>query len=659
MSVAMIFPPIINSGFGAYYPALPVLAGYLASNGVPVVQVDLNEELAEYLLRSEALEAAARGDFPRSTVSSLRPETSSHAYDMAATAARLPTENRGKLFDAVGRHRFREREETPAYLLAVLAQAFLVDQPVRETISAITADTGLTHWYREFYLQADLGVRLAHDVSLIGISVPMGPQLFPALILAQILKQVRPGVRIIFGGPALVLCRTPSIEFLLRQQRAVDAIVRLRGGSSALGVGAAVRDRIWAPDKICGASCIVGEAVVHRAPGPGVRLDSLPIAHYDPGLLSRLDDPEFGVVQTRGCYWGQCAYCDFVELYDGSPRYRGRSAASFVDEIEALIRLHGARRFSLITEAIPPSFALKFSRLVVQRGLKIAWSSFAMIDRHFTERHFEAMASSGCEHLVVGLETMTDRVLKLVQKYATGDDNEWFLRQAHEVGIRLVINLIPDLPTTTYEEAIACLRRLEALSDILGGVAVFPFEATHSSQIGRSPQRFGLAVADADGSSGQAAFADNHLQIVDSGMSGEQRSEVHRLYRAFADTINARSFRLDGSEIASRQAGERLKVASADYDLVRAGDRIRVFNWKTRQLWDAPVGYERIIDRAAALGLSFSREELLEGAAEKAPLEILVDQLIEKRIFVSASPVSTEEVAIDPSSRGNVVLLDH
>src|SRR5262249_4797803 len=279
----------------------------------------------------------------------------------------------------------------------------------------------------------------------------------------------------------------------------------------------------WAPEKVEGVSCVVAEGALHRPPRPGLPLNELPFAHYDPTLLSQLEDPKFGVVQTRGCYWGRCAYCDFVELYDGSPRYRGRSPASFVDEVDTLVQTRGGRRFSLITEAIPPSFALKFSQLILQRGLKITWSSFAMIDRHFTRQHFEVMAESGCEHLVVGLETMTDRVLNLVQKYATGDDNEWFLREAHRAGIRIVINLIPDLPTTTYEEALSCLDRLERLSETLEGVAIFPFEATQSSQIGRTPVRFGLQAVSTGQATGQAAFAENHLQIVDAGMSDEER----------------------------------------------------------------------------------------------------------------------------------------
>ncbi len=173
----------------------------------------------------------------------------------------------------------------------------------------------------------------------------------------------------------------------------------------------------------------------------------------------------------------------------------------------------------------PPSFALKFSELAIAHDLDIAWGSFAMVDRHFGSRHFDAMARSGCDHLVIGLETMTDRVLKLVHKYATGADNLRFLKAAHAAGIALFINLIPDLPTTTYAEAIESLSRLDDAQDLLTSVAIFPFEATRSSQIGRTPERYGINVADLTGDSGQAGFASNHLRIV---VRHDARGAFHR-----------------------------------------------------------------------------------------------------------------------------------
>lgn len=630
MSIAVVFPPTVSSGFGSYYPALPVLAGYLAANGHSVAQIDLNEELAIHLLDPERLARCGTGEFYAGE------DGRRDVRDMAAVAARLLLRNRSQLFSADGSHRFGERNASPAYLLSVLSQIYVVDRSVAATVAAIAAEDPLAGWYTYFYKSRNLEQLLPPECTLVGLSVAMGPQLFPALVLARQLRLLKPDMRIVLGGPTMSLMQEPAIELILAQCPGVDAVVRYEGELPFLKLAGQAEKGEWMPEAVPGTSSIQSGRVVHRLPAPGVSLDSLPFAAYDAALLAKLDDPELGVVQTRGCYWGRCAYCDFVELYDGSPRYRGRSPESFVDEVEHLIRRHGVRRFSLITEAIPPSFALKFSRLVLERGLDIAWSSFAMVDRHFALQHFDAMAQSGCDHLVIGLETMTDRVLDHVHKYANGDDNERFLRAASGAGISLLVNLIPDLPTTTHAEALETLARLARLEDCLAGVAVFPFEATRSSQVGRAPERYGLTGIANTGMSGQAVFADNHLQIVDTGMTPDERADVHRRFALFADRINARKAAGALARETASAVPERLVVAHGDIDIVEFGTTVHFFNWRSRQRWEAPAALLRIIERAETIGPAFTRSDIQADGERPVELGYLVDALIEKNIFVPA-----------------------
>jgi len=164
MSVALIFPPIVSSGFGSYYPSLAVLAGTLAHAGHHVLQLDLNELLAEHLLEPASLAAAANGRF---FCGGRHLEHS----DMSAVAARLLAKNRAQLFDRLGRHRFSERNETPAYLLSVMARPYLVDVPVAQALAQLRAADPLVEWYRAFFRAVDLGALRERDLSLAGISV--------------------------------------------------------------------------------------------------------------------------------------------------------------------------------------------------------------------------------------------------------------------------------------------------------------------------------------------------------------------------------------------------------------------------------------------------------------------------------------------------------
>ena len=70
------------------------------------------------------------------------------------------------------------------------------------------------------------------------------------------------------------------------------------------------------------------------------------------------------------------------------------------------------------------------------------------------------------------------------------------LRDARAAGIRLTINLIPNLPTTTRDEALRGLADLEAVADCMDRVSVFDFEATRSSNVGRDPAAFAREAHD-------------------------------------------------------------------------------------------------------------------------------------------------------------------
>jgi len=63
-AVALVFPPLVESSFGGYYPSTAVLAGWLYANGVSCTQIDLNADFAEYLLASGALLDLATGRIP-------------------------------------------------------------------------------------------------------------------------------------------------------------------------------------------------------------------------------------------------------------------------------------------------------------------------------------------------------------------------------------------------------------------------------------------------------------------------------------------------------------------------------------------------------------------------------------------------------------------
>jgi hypothetical protein len=380
------------------------------------------------------------------------------------------------------------------------------------------------------------------------------------------------------------LMNPADLDTLLRQHCAVDAVVRFDGELPLLALAQQALDGRWDPLAVPGVSARAGDQVRHQPPAPGPEVNRLPYPVYAPDLLARLVSPTLAVTQARGCYWGKCDYCDFVELFDGSPPFRGRHPDGFVAELEHLITEYGVDRFTFVTESIPPAFARRMSTLILDRGLKIRWTSFAMVDRRFDRSLLELMAQAGCEFLVIGMETTVTRVLKLVHKSADREENIRFLKEAKAAGVKLRVNLIPDLPSTTYEEALESLEDIRGLADCVTSVAVFPFEPTRSSNVGRNPGRFGLLpLADGD-DTGVFSYALNHLQSTDPAMTDEQRADVHQRYAEFRAWLNGGGARRDGAGPAARgglPGGTPLRVRGEDLDVLELDGQTICYNLRT------------------------------------------------------------------------------
>ncbi|MFD9123324.1 B12-binding domain-containing radical SAM protein [Kitasatospora sp. NPDC059571] len=619
--VQLLFPPLVESNFGSVYPAPAVLAGYLEANGVDCGQHDLNEEFAEYLLERDICSALGAGAVPGVPADS-----------RCAAVARWVSLHRSQLIDDDGRHLLGPDSQY-GWVMEILAQPFAVD-PDAAVLQPLDRTSREVAYYLDFYERIGIAARIG-EARLVGISTAMGPQLLPALALAHHVKRALPGVRVVLGGPAVSLMAEPELDLLLSSHRAVDGVVRYDGEHPLLALAEQALRKEWHPERVPGVSTRTAGGARHVPPGAGPNLNRLPRPRYVKELLDRLASPTLSITQARGCYWGKCDYCDFVELYEGSAPFRGRHPDAFTDEVEWLAAEFGINRFSFVTESIPPAFARRMSRLFLERELKVTWSSFAMVDRRFDREVLDLMVQAGCEFLVIGLETMITRVLKLVHKSADREENIRFLTEAHQAGMRLKVNLIPDLPSTTYEESLRALEDMEALAHCLDSVSVFPFEATRSSNVGRAPDKFGLLTLLDSNAVGQSQYALNHLHNSDPAMTPEERRDAHRRYREFARHVEA-VHAPQPDEQPAPAPDTMLRLPVENLDVMDLGDRLVCTHMGTRQRLTVPPSAAPII-RPYLDGRPFAAGAASPGDRNGVP--DAVRQLLSVRLLVEAPPV--------------------
>src|SRR5581483_5834377 len=126
-TVALIFPPLVTTNFGNYFPSTAVLAAYLSTRGITAKQIDLNEDFMDYLLRPEHLRKVSTGITLDGREISLAA--------MEAVAARILGRAGNLLFDPQGRHLSIETPNSPLHLLTILAEPYRLDLAVHEFAS--------------------------------------------------------------------------------------------------------------------------------------------------------------------------------------------------------------------------------------------------------------------------------------------------------------------------------------------------------------------------------------------------------------------------------------------------------------------------------------------------------------------------------------------
>ena len=213
-------------------------------------------------------------------------------------------------------------------------------------------------------------------------------------------------------------------------------------------------------------------------------LDSLPPFPYH-RFTSRKYDLGF-VVSSRGCPYG-CIFCS--NRVTTGMKYRYRSPVSIVDDLEVLYHRHG-KTFILFLD---DNFLVNKKRIyalideIRQRGLdnKMTFSFQARGD-NADYALFKDLYSSGFKSVFFGMETASNRIMKLIKKGETVEQCINAVRMAKELGFHVSAAFIYGFPTETHSDRINCARLSKELEiDMARFNNATPYPGTELYQIAK------------------------------------------------------------------------------------------------------------------------------------------------------------------------------
>ncbi|MFJ6084481.1 RiPP maturation radical SAM C-methyltransferase [Streptomyces sp. NPDC092369] len=289
-----------------------------------------------------------------------------------------------------------------------------------------------------------------------------------ALAAARVVKELAPGTTTVFGGAN---CDGPQGAALHRNFEYVDFVVRGEGEIAFPRLLAALRDGdaddLAAIPGLCRRDPD-GRSVAHP-------MDAAPLP---PGALVTPDygdyferharstaggwvEPRLVVEASRGCWWGEKHHCTFCGLNGSFMEFRSKDPRRFVAEILGLVERHRVLDVWVTDNILDMAYITSMAPLLQESGydLRLCYE----IKSNLRREQLATLYAAGISYVQPGVESLSSRVLKLMDKGVTGCQNVRLLRDAETVGVNLSWNYLYGFPGETDQDYDEIIDQLPAL----------------------------------------------------------------------------------------------------------------------------------------------------------------------------------------------------
>ncbi len=157
------------------------------------------------------------------------------------------------------------------------------------------------------------------------------------------------------------------------------------------------------------------------------------------------------LLTSRGCL-NRCSFCS--KHFHYFKRVRKRSAQNVLEELKYLYDVYGAREFQFedCTFTFDQDHVLEICSLIRRSKLKIFWNCNIRANMD-AEKLFPAMKEAGCENVLLGVESGSQKILDLMKKDITLDQVRRTVALSKKYGIRLNATFLIGIPGETLETA--------------------------------------------------------------------------------------------------------------------------------------------------------------------------------------------------------------
>ena len=259
-----------------------------------------------------------------------------------------------------------------------------------------------------------------------------------------------------------------------------------------------------------------GEIIHNKSHEPLKDLDILPQFPYD--LF--IHEPLYNIgryVASRGCPY-RCIFCS--SRYISGRKYRVHSPQRVVNDLELLVKKYNAEYIQFHDDniCVHRDWVHQICENIISKGLTFRWATQTRSDNLDLDT-LRLMKRAGCTVINLGIETGSERLMKMVKKDETLQDHIKAVKLLKQAKINISGSFILGLPTETREETIKTIRFARKLDlDVAQFSLAVPFPGTELLNMAKKEGK----EIDWNLCSASGGYVENELSYVPEGRTKEE-----------------------------------------------------------------------------------------------------------------------------------------
>ncbi|MBU1031126.1 MAG: radical SAM protein [Nanoarchaeota archaeon] len=180
---------------------------------------------------------------------------------------------------------------------------------------------------------------------------------------------------------------------------------------------------------------------------------------YEEFDLNEYHSDALRVEWSRGCI-GNCVFCKGKAI---NPGYRFRNPKSIVEELKYHVKNNNKKRFIVVDLTVNGNLKRleEVCDLIIKKKLNIKWLAQGIPRTEMDLNFCRKMKKAGCYEFQIGVESGSDKVLKIMKKRHSVSEAEKCIRNLSNAGIKTGIFIMVGFPCETEKDFNKTLNFIE------------------------------------------------------------------------------------------------------------------------------------------------------------------------------------------------------